>query len=147
MRRVCFMKYVADQEVKEVCRKLGIRDWSRLREPKVTLSEAKAILKALGIKGMRIDPEQFRKGLEVELEHGNVFKDVNVTSNHPLLTGKIVIAHMKETLDYYRRLDVAELEGDLLKAFKRKDLKKATSVYRRLVRAKMLLSQSEAKEL
>ena len=139
-------KYVSDEEVKEVCRKLGIRDWCRLREPKVTLREGKAILKALRIRGMKIDPEQFREGLEVELEHGTTLRDVNVTNNHPLLTGKIVIAHMKETLDYYRRLDVAELEGDLLKAFRRKDFKKAASVYKRLISARMSLSQSEAAE-
>ena len=140
-------KYVADQEVTGICRKLGIRDWSRLKKPKVTLSEGRAVLKALRIKGMRIDPEQFRKGLEVELEHGTAFRDANVTNNHPLLTGKIVVAHMKETLDYYKRLDVAELEGDLLKAFRRKDFKKATSVYKRLISARISLSQSEAAEL
>lgn len=140
-------KYVSDEEVKEVCKRLGIGDWSRLKEPKVTLREAKAILKALGIRGMKIEPEQFREGLEVELEHGTAFRDANVTNNHPLLTGKIVVAHMKETLDYYRRLDVAELEGDLLKAFRRKDFKKATSVYKRLISARISLSQSEAAEL
>jgi len=140
-------KYVSDEEVKEVCRKLGIRDWSRLKDPEVAIREGKAILKALRIRGMRIDPEQFRKGLEVELEHGVTLGDVNVTNNHPLLTGKIVVAHMKETLDYYKRLDVAELEGDLLKAFRRKDFKKATSVYKRLISARISLSQSEAAEL
>jgi len=140
-------KYVSDEEVKEVCKRLGIGDWSRLKEPEVTLREAKAILKALRIMGMRIDPEQFREGLEVELEHGTAFRDANVTNNHPLLTGKIVVAHMKETLDYYKRLDVAELEGDLLKAFRRKDFKKATSVYKRLISARISLSQSEAAEL
>lgn len=97
--------------MREVRKKLGIRDWLGLKKPKATSTESKAILRALGIKGMRIDPEQFRKGLEVELEHGAAFRDANVTNNHPLLTGKIVIAHMKETLDYYKRLDVAELEA------------------------------------
>jgi hypothetical protein len=140
-------KYVSDEEVKEVCKRLGIGDWSRLKDPEVTLREAKAILKALGIRGMKIEPEQFREGLEVELEHGTAFRDANVTNNHPLLTGKIVVAHMKETLDYYRRLDVAELEGDLLKAFRRKDFKKAASVYKRLISARVSLSQSEAAEL
>ena len=140
-------EYVRKQEVRGVCRKLGIRDWSKLKEPRVTSREGRAILKALAIRGMRIDPEQFRKGLEVELEHGIEFDDANVTNNHPLLTGKIVVAHMKETLDYYERLDVAELEGDLLKAFRKRDLKKASSVYRRLVLAKGSLSETEAKSL
>jgi len=140
-------EYVPKQEVREVCRKLGIRDWSGLKKPNVTSTESKAILRALGIKGMRIDPEQFRKGLEVELEHGAAFRDANVTNNHPLLTGKIVIAHMKETLDYYKRLDVAELEGDLLKAFRKRDLNKAASVYKRLISARTALSKSESEEL
>jgi len=52
--------------------------------------------------GMNIDAESFRRGLEVELEHGVRFRDANVTNNHPLLTGKIVLAHLKETLDYYK---------------------------------------------
>ena len=140
-------EYVPKQDVREVCRKLGIRDWSGLKKPKVTSREGKAILRALAVRGMRIDREQFRKGLEVELEHGTAFRDANVTNNHPLLTGKIVIAHMKETLDYYKRLDVAELEGDLLKAFRKRDLSKAASVYKRLTSAKTALSKSESEEL
>lgn len=68
-------EYVPKQEVREICRKLGIRDWSGLKKPKVTSREGKAILRALAIKGMRIDPEQFREGLEVELEHGTAFGD------------------------------------------------------------------------
>jgi hypothetical protein len=140
-------EYVPKQEVREVCRKLRIRDWSGLKKLKVTPKEGKTILRALAIKGMRIDPEQFRKGLEVELEHGIEFDDANVTNNHPLLTGKIVIAHMKETLDYYKRLDVAELEGDLLKALKKKNLNKVASVYKRLSSAKTALSKSESEEL
>ena len=63
-----------------------------------------------------ISAEDFREGLQVELEHGLQFPDANVTNNHPLLTGMIVLAHLKEMLDYYARLEVAELEGDLFKA-------------------------------
>jgi hypothetical protein len=72
----------------------------------------------------------------VELEHGTRFQDANVTNNHPILTGKIVLAHLKETMDYYQRLDVAELEGDLLKAMAAKDLTKAADKYRKLLKAK-----------
>jgi hypothetical protein len=56
---------------------------------------------------MKIPLEDFRVGLDVELEHGTRFKDANVTNNHPLLTGKIVLAHLKETMDYIIR----ELSG------------------------------------
>ena len=58
---------------------------------------------------MKIDLEDFRQGLEVELEHGISFKDANITNNHPILTGKIVLAHLKESLDYYMRLEIAEI--------------------------------------
>ncbi len=63
---------------------------------------------------MKIDPREFATGLEVELEHGVRFKDADVTNNHPIITGMIVLAHLKESLDYYKLLDVAEAEGDLL---------------------------------
>jgi len=68
------------------------------------------VLKEMDIGDMKVVLEDFRQGLEVELEHGLMFKEANVTNNHPILTGKIVMAHFKETLDYYKRLDVAEIE-------------------------------------
>ena len=49
----------------------------------------------------------------MELEHELQFPDKNVTNNHPILTGKIVLAHLKEMLDYHIRPKVAELEGEL----------------------------------
>ena len=79
--------------------------------------------------------------------HGIRFKDANVTNNHPLLTGKIVIAHFKESMDYYRRLEVAELEGDLLKAVTGGDMKKVRSYYKRLALAKTVLAKAETDQL
>lgn len=139
--------YVTPAEVKRVCRALRIRDWTKIKKPQVPLKEAGIILKQIEAKGMKINLEQFRKGLEVELEHGTMFGKFNVTNNHPVLTGKIVMAHFMETLDYYKRLDVAELEGDLLKALVRKDMKKAISKYRKLADARTVLSRSEAGEI
>lgn len=139
--------YVTVEEVQRVCRALGIRDWTRLAEEKVLPEEAKVILKAVNVEGMPIPLEDFIAGLEVELEHGTRFPDANVTNNHPILTGKIVLAHLKETMDYYERLDVAELEGDLLKAVKAKDLTKAADKYRKLLKAKLALAQAEAGEI
>jgi hypothetical protein len=86
-------------------------------------------------------------GLEVELEHGTRFADANVTNNHPILTGKIVLAHLKETMDYYQRLDVAELEGDLLKAMAAKNMAKAADKYRKLLKAKLSLAEAESREM
>ena len=96
---------------------------------------------------MDIDAEDFRRGLEVELEHGLMFKDANVTNNHPILTGKIVLAHLKETLDYYKRLEVAEIEGDLHKAAVAKNNAKMQTLYKKLVDAKLILSKAEAQNL
>ncbi|MHC4763227.1 MAG: DUF5661 family protein, partial [Planctomycetota bacterium] len=86
-------------------------------------------------------------GLEVELEHGLVFKNANVTNNHPVLTGKIVLAHFMESLDYYRRLEVSEIEGDLFDAVKDKKSAKAKALYKKLANAKLTLSKAEAKQL
>jgi hypothetical protein len=101
-------EYVSVQEVKKICQKLKIRDWTMLKKAEVTLQEAQAILAQLETKDMKISVENFKLGLEVELEHGIRFPEANVTNNHPILTGKIVLAHFKETLDYYQRLEVAE---------------------------------------
>jgi hypothetical protein len=139
--------YVTASEVQRVCKALGIRDWSRLKNPRVSDKEARIILKEVNSQGMRIPLEDFRVGLEVELEHGTRFPDANVTNNHPLLTGKIVLAHLKESMDYYQRLEVAELEGDLLKAAVAKDTSKMDAYYRRLLKARSALAQTEAKAL
>ncbi len=114
-------EYISKDEVKRVCSELGFRDWSKLMEASVTEKEAIGILRIVNTNGMDIPVENFKQGLEVELEHGNRYDDANVTNNHPILTGKIVLAHLKETMDYYARLDIAELEGDLLKAVLSKD--------------------------
>jgi hypothetical protein len=83
----------------------------------------------------------------VELEHGTMFADANVTNNHPVLTGKIVLAHLKEAMDYYPRLEVAELEGDLLKAMRAGDLAKAHKKYQALVQARLELAEAESKQI
>jgi hypothetical protein len=140
-------EYVTKDDVKRVCKKLGIRDWTKLKRPEVTAAEAKTVLKELDAKDMKIELEQFRIGLEVELEHGTMFKEANVTNNHPVLTGKIVLAHLKESLDYYRRLEVAELEGDLHSALAAKKASKAKDYYKRIARAKIELAEAEARQL
>ncbi|MFQ6015007.1 MAG: DUF5661 family protein [Anaerolineae bacterium] len=140
-------EYVTVEEVRRVCKELGFRDWSALSEPKVLSEEADAILAAMNVEGMDIDLEDFRRALEVELEHGTMFEDANVTNNHPVLTGKIVLAHLKESLDYYKRLEVAEIEGDLLKAVVSKDSRKVEALYRELVNAKLILSREESDTL
>lgn len=140
-------EYVTIDEVKRVCEKIGLRDWSQISDPSVSEEEASTILDIVNTQGMNIPLEAFRKGLEVELEHGTRFQDANVTNNHPILTGKIVLAHLKETMDYYERIDVAEMEGDLLKAVLSKNMEKILSKYKKLVEAQNLLYQSVADQL
>jgi len=135
------------EEVQRVCTLLKIRDWTTRGDSAVLPDEARVILSEVNTEGMNIDVESFRRGLEVELEHGVRFKDANVTNNHPLLTGKIVLAHLKETLDYYERLEVAELEGDLLKAAMAKNSAKVESLYRKLLAAKLDLARVESEKL
>jgi hypothetical protein len=55
----------------------------------------------LKIDWSQIDLEQFRRGLEVELEHGAIDSETNVTGDDLALTGKIAWAHLKEIRDYY----------------------------------------------
>ena len=133
---------LAENEVAAVARDLAAL-------PEVAYSEPDVILRHTGLlteaRTADLTPEQFCQGLEVELEHGITFPDANVTNNHPLLTGKIVLAHLKEMLDYYDRLNVAELEGDLLKATRAGNADKTLGLYRRLLAARAALLAAEAK--
>ena len=136
-------EYISTQEVQRVCKELGIRDWTKLEKPEVDLKEAELIAKLVGSEALQVSTENFRLGLEIELEHGLEFPDANVTNNHPILTGKIVLAHLKEMLDYYTRLEVAEIEGDMLKASRAGDEKKLAAKYKKLVAARAELAQAE----
>lgn len=140
-------QYVTCEEVKRVCKELKIRDWTKLTKAKVLPAEARTVLAAVNTSKMKIDSDDFRAGLDVELEHGVRFSDANVTNNHPVLTGLIVLAHLKESLDYYKLLEVAELEGDLVKAVSRGDAEKTKKYYRKLAAARITLNQAELKRV
>lgn len=73
--------------------------------------EAKEIGEKLGITWDKWDVEQFRMGMDVELEHGTVDPATNVTNDDPLMTGKIALAHLNEIPDYYDRLDKMEKQA------------------------------------
>jgi len=77
-----------------------------------TTEEAKRIGAALGIDWSKFDVEQFRKGMDVELEHGLHDPNTNVTNNDPIITGKIALAHLNEFPDYYTRLEEMEEEAE-----------------------------------
>jgi putative cell wall-binding protein len=138
---------VTNKEVGRACKRLGIKNWGNTRTFTVSADEARAILKEVGGEAEEVGLEDFRRGLQVELEHGTRFPDANVTNNHPVLTGKIVLAHLKESLLYYKRLAVAELEGELLKATQARSPGKIRSVYKRIVSARLELDQAEVRFL
>jgi hypothetical protein len=79
-----------------------------------TTEEARAIAEELSLDwdSLPFDLEQFRMGLDVELEHGLQDPHTNVTGDDPVLTGKIALAHLNELPDYYTRLEAMEKEGE-----------------------------------
>jgi hypothetical protein len=77
-----------------------------------TAEQARQIGETLGIDWKRFDVEQFRMGLDVELEHGLSDPSTNVTNNDPILTGKIALAHLNEIADYYTHLVKMEREAE-----------------------------------
>ena len=80
--------------------------------PHFTSDQAKEIGEKLGINWTKFDIEQFRLGMDVELEHGLVDPSTNVSNNDPLTTGKIALAHLNEFHDYYDRLEKMEKEAE-----------------------------------
>jgi hypothetical protein len=140
-------EYVSKEEVQRVCDKLDIRDWTKLSNAEVEFNEAEIIRELVGGEALEVSVEDFQRGLEIELEHGIGFSDANVTNNHPVLSGKIVLAHLKESLDYYTRLEVAELEGDLLNALLSGDQAKLAGKYQKLLEARFVLSEREKAQI
>lgn len=77
-----------------------------------TAEEARKIGELLGIDWSKFDVEQYRMGMDVELEHGLVDLHTNVTDDDHLVTGKIALAHLNEFPDYYTRLEKMEREAE-----------------------------------
>jgi hypothetical protein len=78
-----------------------------------TADEARQIGSEIGIdwNSAQFDVEQFRMGMEIELEHGLRVPATDVTGNDAVLTGKIALAHLHEFADYYTRLERMEDEA------------------------------------
>ncbi|MBN1319243.1 MAG: hypothetical protein JXA87_00235 [Thermoleophilia bacterium] len=74
--------------------------------------DAKMVGDQLGIDWKDFDVEQFRIGMDVELEHGLHDPQTNVTNDDIMMTGKIAWAHLKEFPDYYDRLERMEEEAE-----------------------------------
>lgn len=78
---------------------------------KTTTDEARKVGAALNVDWDTIDLEQFRRGMDVEFEHGAHDPQTDVTHDDPLMTGRIALAHLKEFPDYYVRLARMEEEA------------------------------------
>ena len=85
----------------------------------IDAKEARKVGGVLKLDWTKVDRQQFRRGLEVELEHGLRDPETNVTNDDLTLTGKIAWAHLKEFPDYYTRLDKLETEADAYWASRR----------------------------
>lgn len=79
---------------------------------KFSFDEAEAVGKELGISWESFEIEQFLEGLNVELEHGTINPETNITNDDITMTGKIVIAHLNQYSDYYTRLESMKREAD-----------------------------------
>ncbi|MBT3355757.1 hypothetical protein HN784_04735 [bacterium] len=77
-----------------------------------TAEQAKSIGEQLAIDWTKFDIEQFRKGMDIEMEHGLVDEKTNVSGDNPFTTGKIALAHLNEFPDYYDRLEKMEEEAE-----------------------------------
>ncbi len=79
-----------------------------------TAEQARTVGEQIGIDwdSAPFDVEQFRKGMDVELEHGFADMATNVTDDDPVFTGKIALAHLNEFPDYYTRLQKMEEEAE-----------------------------------
>jgi hypothetical protein len=80
-------------------------------EQVTAIEEARRVGDLLGMDWAIYDLEQFRRGMDVEFEHGSRDPQTDVTHDDPVLTGKIALAHMKEFPDYYERLARMEAEA------------------------------------
>ena len=82
--------------------------------PEFTVEEARAVGERIGVDWVTspFDVEQFRMGMDVELEHGTQDLETNVTDDDVTVTAKIARAHLNEFPDYYSRLAVMEAEAD-----------------------------------
>ena len=79
---------------------------------RTSLEEARRVGDEIGVDWARFELEQFRKGMDVEFEHGSHDPQPDVTHDDPIVTGKIALAHMKEFPDYYERLERMEREAE-----------------------------------
>ena len=66
-------------------------------------NELLRIAKYLNIDFSKYPFDDFKRGVMIELEHGNINPLTNVTNNDLLKTAKIALAHLNEYPNYYNK--------------------------------------------
>lgn len=84
-----------------------------------TMDDARMALDRLGLdlESEKITLEALTAGMNVELEHGSRFPDLNVSGDDPIVSAKIALAHLREFPDYYERLVRMEAEAETAMAY------------------------------
>jgi uncharacterized protein DUF5661 len=77
-----------------------------------TAEIAKEMGEKLGVDWSKFEVEELRRGMDVELEHGTVDSNTDVSGDDSLITAKIALAHLNEFPDYYERLHIMEEEAE-----------------------------------
>ena len=67
----------------------------------LSLKDAVNLINTLNIKLDKFSIKDFIIGYQIELEHGSINPNTNVTNDDPILTAKIALAHLNEYPDYY----------------------------------------------
>ena len=67
------------------------------------LNDAKYAASVLGITFDSFTVYDFLDGINIELEHGLINPNTNVTNNDLITTAKIALAHLNEFPNYYNR--------------------------------------------
>lgn len=122
-------------------------------EKRFSAEEARSVGERIGIDWEQapFDVEQFRAGMDVELEHGAHDSTTDVTGDDSIITGKIALAHLNEFPDYYTRLEACVVVGELVQVRKRDlpgDYRVVTChVGRRIVRSVLELDIHSGPEL
>jgi hypothetical protein len=109
-----FFGYTTEDNIHyhEIAGNTYINDFHPQPKRQFTVDEAKKAGEQLAIDWSKFDVNQYTVGLNVELEHGRINPNTNITNDDLMLTAKIALAHLNEFPDYYVRLTKMEDEAE-----------------------------------
>ncbi|MCL2678817.1 MAG: hypothetical protein FWF18_00715 [Dehalococcoidia bacterium] len=77
-----------------------------MMEKVFTIEQATEVAAKIGMNFDKWDVAEFCLGMNVELEHGKADANTNITDDDPVVTGRLVWAHLNKIPDFYTRLGV-----------------------------------------